>query len=48
MPFFKNIKYREYSYNSYEDIGVFLTTVLPRTVTLINRSLLYIGRILLN
>jgi hypothetical protein len=40
----KNIKFMEYSYNSYDDIGV-LTIVLPWTVTLINKSLLYVGRI---
>jgi hypothetical protein len=46
--YFKNIKSREYSYNSYDGIGVFiLTIVLSRIVTLINRSLLYVGRILL-
>jgi hypothetical protein len=43
----KNIKSREYSYNSYEDIGVFFTIVLSRMVTLNNRSLLYVWRILL-
>jgi hypothetical protein len=48
MVYFKNIKFKKYNYNSYDDIGVFIfTVVLPRMVTLINRPLLYIGRILL-
>jgi hypothetical protein len=40
-------KVQKFSYNSYDDVGVILTVVLPRTVTLINRLLLYVGRIFL-
>jgi hypothetical protein len=36
---FQEQKIQEFSYNSYDDVGV---------ITLINRSLLHIGRILIN
>jgi hypothetical protein len=46
---FQEQKIQEFSHNSYDDVGVFiLTVVLPQTVTLIDRSLLYIGRMLIN